>query len=91
MLTDEALVALDMMDTLHLLARDGEIVVLAAEIIQTFTNAGMLTSALTAFAYLREAAARGAVTPRLTKHVRGFLSDLERQPALLFCPPNENI
>ncbi|HEX3581728.1 MAG TPA: tetratricopeptide repeat protein [Thermoanaerobaculia bacterium] len=91
MLTDEALVSLDMMDALHALARDSEIVALATQIIQTFTRAGMLTSALTAFAYLKEAATRGAVTPRLTKHVRDFLSDLERQPALLFCPPNENI
>jgi tetratricopeptide (TPR) repeat protein len=91
MLSDEALVSLDMMDALHALDRDRTIVAVAGQLIQTFTTAGMLTSALAAFAYLKEAAARGAVTPLITGHVRRFLSRLERQPDLLFLPPEEKI
>lgn len=90
MLSDEALVSLDMMDALHVLGRDAEIATLAGETIESFTAAGMLTSALTAFAYLKEAAARGAASPRIIQHVRQFISSLQREPALLFCPPDEN-
>ena len=91
MLSDEALISLDIMDALHALSRDRENVAIASDIIQTFTRAGMLTSALTAFAYLREAAARGPVTPTMTRHVRQFLKRLECEPALLFRPPSENL
>lgn len=90
MLVDEALVALDMMDALLVLGRNAEIVTLARDTIQTFTRVGMLTSALTAFAYLKEAAARGAVTSEAIQHVRQFMSRLQREPALLFWPPEKN-
>lgn len=91
MLSDEALISLDIMDALHALSRDRENAAIASDVIQTFTRAGMLTSALTAFAYLREAAARGSVTPPMTRHVRQFLKRLECEPALLFRPPSENL
>ncbi|HEV8434476.1 MAG TPA: hypothetical protein VGR95_13760 [Thermoanaerobaculia bacterium] len=91
MLSDEALVALDMMDALHALNRDRVIITVAGQLIQTFTAAGMLTSALAAFAFLKEAAGRGTVTPTVTNYVRRFLSHLERQPALLFSPPEEKL
>jgi tetratricopeptide (TPR) repeat protein len=91
MLSDEALVALDMMDALHALDRDRVIITIAAQLIQSFASAGMLTSALAAFAFLKEAAGRGTVTPTVTKYIRRFLSRLERQPALLFLPPEEKL
>jgi len=91
MLGDEALVSLDMMDALHELGRDREIVALGSEIIVSFTRAGMLTSALTAFAYLKEAAARGSAIPQAIQHVRQFITRLQREPALLFCPPEKNL
>jgi tetratricopeptide (TPR) repeat protein len=91
MLSDEALVSLDMMDALHALGRDDEVVALASETIESFTRAGMLTSALTAFAYLKEAAAHGTATPKTIQHVRQFVSRLQREPALLFCPPQNNL
>jgi tetratricopeptide (TPR) repeat protein len=91
MLSDEALISLDIMDALHTLSRDRENVAIATEIIQTFIRAGMLTSALTAFAYLKETAARGPVTPPITRHVRQFLKCLEHEPARLFHPPSENL
>ncbi len=91
MLSDEALVSLDMMDALAALGRDAEIVAFAGEIIESFTGAGMLTSALTAFAYLKEAATRGTATPQLIEHVRQFVTRLQREPALLFCPLDKNL
>ncbi len=89
MVTEEALVALDMMDAHCALNDKSEIVTLASEIIQTFTEIGMLTSALMAFAYLKEAARRGTVEPRQVEHVRQFLSRLQRDPAHLFLPSDE--
>jgi tetratricopeptide (TPR) repeat protein len=89
MASDEALVVLDMMDALHALDQGPEIVTLASEVLQAFTEAGMLTSALTAFAYLKEASRRGAVKPRQVEYVRQFLGRLEREPALAFLPPDE--
>jgi tetratricopeptide (TPR) repeat protein len=91
MLADEALIALDLMDSLHCLGRDSECVDIARGVMDAFVHAGMLTSALTAFAYLRDAAHSGTVPPSLTRHVRTFLARLERQPALLFSPFDENL
>jgi tetratricopeptide (TPR) repeat protein len=90
MLSDEALVSLDMMDALHAVGRHREIAALASEIIESFTQAGMLTSALAAFAYLKEAAPRSTAAPRIIQYVRQFISRLQQEPALLFCPPDEN-
>lgn len=87
MLIDEALVVLDMMDALLALARPQEIVVIAGELVERFMKAGMLTSALTAFAYLREAAEAGRVTARVIEHVRQFIRRVELEPSLLFAPP----
>jgi tetratricopeptide (TPR) repeat protein len=86
MLADEALIAIDMMDALHLVDDPPAIVALAGELMQTFTEAGMLTSALTAFAYLRDAARRRTLRPTMTAHVRDFLRRLEHEPGLLFVP-----
>ncbi|HEX6639612.1 MAG TPA: hypothetical protein VF215_00795, partial [Thermoanaerobaculia bacterium] len=87
MITNAALVGLDVSDALLALERPGEIVDLAQHLFSVFTKAGMLTGALTALAYLKEAAA----TNRLTKHdvaaIRTFLRRAERQPSLQFVPP----
>jgi len=84
---DGALAALDSMDGLYALNEIQEIAALASQLITTFTNAGMLTSALTAFAYLREAAALKAISPKVIDHVRRFIRRIEREPSLLFAPP----
>jgi tetratricopeptide (TPR) repeat protein len=86
MLVDEALVALHMMEALHALDRTAEIVTLAGEVTQTFMQAGMLSSALTGFAYLREGAKRGTLNREAIAHVEQFLRRLEREPSLLFVP-----
>jgi tetratricopeptide (TPR) repeat protein len=87
MLSDEALVALDMMDSLHILERHDEIAVLARELIDAFVHAGMLTSALAAFGYLAEAAKQHEIDPPRIEYVRQFLGRLSHEPALLFAPP----
>jgi tetratricopeptide (TPR) repeat protein len=87
LLLDSALVALDSMDGLYALGETREIARVAAELTDTFTRAGMLTSALTAFAYLRESAAEQKISPRKIDHVRRFIRRIEREPTLLFAPP----
>jgi tetratricopeptide (TPR) repeat protein len=88
MVTEEALVALDMIDSHHALADMREVQRVAGEIIGTFLQAGMLTSALTAFAYLKESARDGTLTTPKIEHVRSFIRRLEREPTLLFLPPD---
>lgn len=87
MLIDSALTALDSMDGLYALDDMQEIASLASQLIATFTSAGMLTSALTAFAYLREAVAARAMSPKIIDHVRRFIKRIDREPALLFASP----
>jgi hypothetical protein len=87
MVTDAALVGLDIADALLALGNVQQIVELAGRLFLAFTNAGMLTGALTAIAYLKEAAAAGTLTPDGVQAVRSFLPRAERQPALLFVPP----
>lgn len=90
MVTEEALVVLDMMDAHHALNHTREILGLASETIQIFTDAGMLTSALTAFAYLKDSARAGTVTTQQIEHVRSFMHSLEGNPKLLFLPLGHN-
>jgi len=87
MITDAALVRLDLVDALLALGQSPQIVEVATRLFRVFTNAGMLTGALTAIAYLKEAAATGTLTSEAVQSVRSFLRRAERQPALLFVPP----
>ena len=47
----------------------------------------MITGALTAAAYLKEAAMNRSLTVEGVRHVRKYLADLDRTPDLLFLPP----
>ena len=87
MVTDAALVNVDIADGLLALGHTHEIVKLAARMFRVFTDAGMLTGALTALAYIKEAAATGTLTLDDLQAVRVFLRRAERQPELLFVPP----
>jgi tetratricopeptide (TPR) repeat protein len=87
MVTDAALVGLDIADALLALGHAHQIVELATRLFRVFTNAGMLTGALTAIAYVKEAAAAGTLTSDDVQAVRSFVRLAERQPALLFVPP----
>jgi tetratricopeptide (TPR) repeat protein len=87
MITDAALVRLDLVDALLALGQTRQIVELATRLFRVFTDAGMLTGALTAIAYLKEAAAAGTLTPDGVQAVRSFVRRAERQSAVLFVPP----
>jgi tetratricopeptide (TPR) repeat protein len=87
MVTNAALVGLDVSQALLALDRPAEIVDLARHLFSVFTKAGMLTGALSALAYLEEAAAMNRLTEQDLTSIRIFLRRAERQPSLQFVPP----
>jgi len=87
MLTDAAIAAVHLAEMLHTTGRDRDILQLLNGVVQTFTQAGKLTGALSALAYLKEAAVSGRLTKALTTHIGRYLSRVDRQPVLLFEPP----
>lgn len=89
MLTEAALVRLDIVEALLGLGQTKQIVDICARLFETFKNAGMMTGALTAIAYMREAAAAGRLTTDGVNTVREYLRRAERQPELAFAPPPE--
>lgn len=90
MLYDAALVGLDVADALLSLGETQSIVELGARLFQSFRNADVVTGALTAVAYMKEAAAQGKLTSQGVAAVRKYLRSAERQPELLFIPPPGN-
>ena len=80
---------IDLAEALLVLERWGEIVKVAAHAFRVLKKAGHLTGALTALAYLKEAAAKRQLTPAALKVVREYLRRVEREPDLLFVPPPE--
>ncbi|HYC91756.1 MAG TPA: zf-HC2 domain-containing protein [Thermoanaerobaculia bacterium] len=87
MATYAAYVGLDIVEGLLALNHPKEIVELAQRLFSAFTKAGMLTGALSALAYLKEAAATNRLTRQDVAAVRTFLQRVERQPSLQFVPP----
>jgi hypothetical protein len=66
-----------------------EISQLCSHVIRYFRRSGKLRQALTAAAFLKEAAAHGSLRLETVQHVRSFVQRLERQPDLRFAPPAE--
>jgi tetratricopeptide (TPR) repeat protein len=85
--TNAALAGIDLSEALLVLERWDEIVKVAAHAFRVLKKAGNLTGALTALAYLKEAAAKRELTPEVLKAVREYLRRVERKPDLLFAPP----
>jgi len=90
MVTDAALAGLDMAEAFLALGKRKEIVALATRLFRVFADAGMLTGALTAIAYIKEAAAAATLSTSDLAAVRTFLRRAEHQPDLLFVPPPRN-
>jgi tetratricopeptide (TPR) repeat protein len=87
MASDAALAGVDLSEALLALDRHAEIVKVATHAFRVLKKAGILTGALTALAYLKDAAAKGRLTlPALTA-VRTFLRRIDREPHLVFVPP----
>lgn len=82
-----ALAGVDLAEALLVLERWDEIVKVAAHAFRVLKKAGHLTGALTALAYLKEAATKRQVAPETLKVVREYLRRVEREPDLLFVPP----
>jgi tetratricopeptide (TPR) repeat protein len=82
-----AYVGLDIAEGLLALNRPTEIMELAQRLFSTFTKVGMLTGALSALAYLKEAARTNRLTPQDLAVIRTFLRRAERHPFLEFMPP----
>lgn len=82
-----ALVTLDLMETFLLLKKPREVRRAAGNIVRLFRDAGMVTGALTAADYLKQAAAMERVTPSLIDYVRRYFRRAELQPDLAFVPP----
>lgn len=87
MVTDAALASLDMADGLFVLRRVEEIERVAAHALRVLKKAGILTGALMALAYLKEAAASRRLNRDIINGIRKFLQQTERNPELLFVRP----
>ncbi|HEX6087387.1 MAG TPA: hypothetical protein VF266_22840, partial [Thermoanaerobaculia bacterium] len=85
--SDAALVTLDIMETFLMLGKPREVRRTAGNIVKLFKDAGMVTGALTAADYLKQAAALRGVTSSLIEYVRRYLRRVEFQPDLNFVPP----
>jgi tetratricopeptide (TPR) repeat protein len=85
--SDAALVTLDMMETFLLLGQAREVRRTAGNIVKLFKDGGMVTGALTAADYLKQAAAIHGVTPSLLDYIRRYLRLVDVQPDLAFVPP----
>ncbi|HYC88574.1 MAG TPA: hypothetical protein VEO54_05135 [Thermoanaerobaculia bacterium] len=89
MVSDAAMASLDMADAFLVLKRPEQIEKIAAHAFRVLKKAGVLTGALTALAYLKEAAASRRVSPAVIDGVRRFLRRAEREPELLFIPQSD--
>lgn len=86
--SNAALAGIDLSEALLLLERWDEIVKVAGHAFRVLKKAGNVTGALTALAYLKEAAAKRQLTPETLKVVREYLRRVEREPDLVFVPPS---
>jgi tetratricopeptide (TPR) repeat protein len=87
MVTYAALAGLDMSEAFLSVDNPHQIADLAQHLFRVFERAGMLTGALSAIAYLKEAASTGVLTSAVLNDLRSFLRRAERQPELQFVPP----
>lgn len=86
---EAAHITLDLIESLLLAGSTREIASLCSEVMRYFRRSGRLRQALTAAAFLKEAATHGNVRVETVRHVRSFVQRLERQPDLLFAPPTD--
>ena len=89
MVAHAARARLDLAEALLLLERFAEVHSTCVGLTEFFRAAKMLTGALTAAAYLKEASAGKRITSRHIECVRNYLHELDRSPDLPFAPPPE--
>jgi tetratricopeptide (TPR) repeat protein len=86
---DVALIKLDLAEAKLMLGDTATVRTLCIEIFAFFRQARMLTGALTAAAFLEEAAHRDRLTAKQIQHVRRFLRRLKDEPDALFVRPTD--
>jgi tetratricopeptide (TPR) repeat protein len=84
---DSATAMVEAFEIMLALGETADIERLAAGLVETLTEAGKMESALTALAYIREAAAGKSITPEILRAARTFLRRADRHPDLVFAPP----
>jgi tetratricopeptide (TPR) repeat protein len=84
---DAALVGLEVAELLLILGQPDEVPLICRRLLDRFTRNSMTSRAVTALAYLREAAAMGKATPALVRHVHDFIRDIPRHPMRPYAPP----
>jgi tetratricopeptide (TPR) repeat protein len=91
MTSEAALVSLDVADLLLARGLFDEVEDVCRSAMRLFENAGVnhTARALTALAFIREAAANRKATPQMVRHVRDFIQRLPHSERLLFVPPPE--
>lgn len=89
MINPAALISLEIAELLILRGEFSTVESICRAAMQSFEKAGISYSsrALTAIAYIQEAARHRTVTPRLIQHVRDYLRELPRDGERLFAPP----
>lgn len=86
-LVDSATAMVEAFEIMLALDEADDIERLATGLVETLTKAGRMESALTALAYIKEAAARKSITPEILRAARTFLRNVERHRDLVFVPP----
>jgi len=87
LLTDAALIALDIAEAYAALDRQAEVAVICKRLVAVFKEAGMLNSRLTALAFLKTAAEKRQITKPILHQLRAFFEQSEANPSLIFSPP----
>ena len=85
--TDAALVTLDMMEAFLSLRKPREVRRAAGNVVTIFKDADMLTGAIAAANWLRQAAAMRAVTPSILDAIRRYFRRVSIIPDAVFTPP----
>jgi tetratricopeptide (TPR) repeat protein len=87
MTADAGLTALDLAEALLVAGQPAQVPAICREVIAQFTEGGMVSPAITALSFLREAVAIGTATPSLVRHVHDFLRQLPAEQPRLYAPP----
>lgn len=87
MLMDASLVSIDLAEVFLALGESRSVVDLCSGLVERFAAEGMLTSAMMALAFVKEATEKGRITARHLQYVRDFLTRSMSDPKLLFVEP----
>jgi tetratricopeptide (TPR) repeat protein len=85
--TDAALTALELAEVLLANDEPEEVPIICRKLLDHFNRNNMMSRAVTALAFLREAVAMGKATPAHVRHVADFIRELAKHPALSYSPP----